>query len=258
VGQLIVPFAFRYMKAERYLTLAYSFGFHQAYHEYWLRQDTSQNFFYWLDKGEGKDVDLEERPRAQLEDEQVQYLQEHERAQYAVHAVDGLLYFKEDNRLVHTLPESVHSEDVVDIASLFPTPDPRDDEETRLAKKKMRGMHKFIYVTDHEGTLYIHSKVKGRFHHSSFLGGGSVCAAGAIVVNNGKMLSINPRSGHYRPGLEHFNRLLERLKQSKVDLKNARISYGTTEEDPAVEEKHCCDSSTDNKGATPETHEVEP
>ncbi|KAF9186459.1 hypothetical protein BGZ50_002451 [Haplosporangium sp. Z 11] len=62
-----------------------------------LKQDTNQNFFFWLNNGEGKDVSLEERPHATLDEQRVQYLQEHERTQFVVHMVNGLLYYKAAN-----------------------------------------------------------------------------------------------------------------------------------------------------------------
>ena len=41
----------------------------RKYHNYWKTQDTSQNFFYWLDEGEGKDFEHPVRSRERLEKE---------------------------------------------------------------------------------------------------------------------------------------------------------------------------------------------
>ncbi|KAF9397854.1 hypothetical protein BGZ94_006171, partial [Podila epigama] len=192
--------------------------------------DTSQNFFYWLDHGDGKQLDLEARPRQRLEEQRVTYLQEHEREQYAVEVVEGLLYYRQSGRLVHTLPASIEAEDDVDISQILPDADVNDDEETRLEKKRIRNKTKYIYVTDPRGTLYVAQKVKGQFHHSSFLGGGTVCAAGGIVVNRGRIVKINPKSGHYRPGQRHFDRLLDNLKNMGISLDGVKISNGILEE----------------------------
>ncbi|KAF9130551.1 hypothetical protein BGW39_002961 [Mortierella sp. 14UC] len=201
----------------------------KVYHEYWLEQDTSQNFFYWLDKGEGKEVDIEERPRARLEEQRVLYLQEHERSQYAVKVIDGLLHYKQSGLPVHTLPTSIKEGDEVDVSQVLPDANEHDDEETRLEKKRIRNKSKFIYVTDPEGVLYIAQKVKGQFHHSSFLGGGTVCAAGGIIVNRGKLIKINPKSGHYRPGQRHFDRLLSRLETMGISLEGVKVSAAILE-----------------------------
>ncbi|GJJ69197.1 hypothetical protein EMPS_01543 [Entomortierella parvispora] len=203
----------------------------KPYHECWLQQGTSQNFFFWLDKGEGRNVDLEERPRDRLDEQRVQYLQDHERIHYAVHVIDGLLFYKVSGKLVHTLPTTVQVGDQVDVSQILPDAEEGDDEATRLEKKKIRNKSKFIYVTDPLGTLYVAQKVKGKFHHSSFLGGGTVCAAGGIVVNNGRLIKINPKSGHYRPGQRHFDRLLDNLKAMGISLEGVKISYGILEAD---------------------------
>ncbi|KAG0293886.1 hypothetical protein BGZ96_002109 [Linnemannia gamsii] len=201
----------------------------KVYHAYWLAQSTSQNFFYWLDKGDGKEVDLDEKPRMQLDEQSVHYLQEHERAQYAVHVVNGLLYYKQSGQRVHTLPTSIKADDNIDASQILPDTNEHDDEATRLEKKKIRNKAKFIYVTDPQGVLYIAQKVKGQFHHSSFLGGGTVCAAGGILVNQGKLIAVNPKSGHYRPGQRHFDRLLSDLEQMGISLEGVKVSKGILE-----------------------------
>jgi hypothetical protein len=65
----------------------------RKYHNYWKTQDTDQNFFYWLDQGDGKDVEVPECSRARLDREQVRYLSREERLNYLV-KIDG------DGRLV--------------------------------------------------------------------------------------------------------------------------------------------------------------
>ena len=176
-------------------------------------------------------MDLEERPRNRLDEQRVQYLQDHERVHYAVQAVDGLLYYKLSGKPVHTLPTTVQAGDQVDVSQVLPDAEEGDDEATRLEKKKIRNKSKFIYVTDPLGTLYVAQKVKGQFHHSSFLGGGTVCAAGGIVVNNGRLIKINPKSGHYRPGQRHFDRLLANLQAMGISLEGVKVSSGILEAD---------------------------
>lgn len=56
----------------------------RKYHNYWKSQPTTQNFFYWLDHGEGKEVELPECDRARLDREQVRYLSREERLNYLV------------------------------------------------------------------------------------------------------------------------------------------------------------------------------
>jgi hypothetical protein len=60
----------------------------RSYHAVWREADTQQNFFYWLDHGDGRDVELPGISRERLEREQVRYLSRDERQYYLV-KVDG-------------------------------------------------------------------------------------------------------------------------------------------------------------------------
>jgi len=54
------------------------------YHEGWKKSDTNENFFYWLDYGEGRFIDCQGCPRERLDREQVRYLSKEERLDYLV------------------------------------------------------------------------------------------------------------------------------------------------------------------------------
>jgi hypothetical protein len=54
------------------------------YHGHWKKSATHENFFYWLDEGEGRFLDVAGCPRAQLESERVRYLSKEERLDYLV------------------------------------------------------------------------------------------------------------------------------------------------------------------------------
>lgn len=78
----------------------------RKYHNYWKTQDTNQNFFYWLDQGDGRDVDLEECSRSRLDKEQVWYLSREERLNYLVKVNEqGLLVWAKNGELVWTKDE---------------------------------------------------------------------------------------------------------------------------------------------------------
>lgn len=53
-----------------------------TYHAEWKRRSTMENFFYWLDYGEGLQVNLPTCPRERLDREQVRYLSREERLNY--------------------------------------------------------------------------------------------------------------------------------------------------------------------------------
>ncbi|MCJ1478724.1 hypothetical protein MMC13_007408 [Lambiella insularis] len=56
----------------------------KIYHAEWKKLPITDNFFYWLDYGEGKSMDLPGCPRATLEKEQVRYLSREQRLNYLV------------------------------------------------------------------------------------------------------------------------------------------------------------------------------
>ena len=75
----------------------------RKYHAEWKKRPTKENFFYWLDQGEGKDVELEKCSRERLENMQVRYLGREERRLYEV-VVDkeGKLCWRKDGIRVDT------------------------------------------------------------------------------------------------------------------------------------------------------------
>jgi hypothetical protein len=56
----------------------------RTYHGEWKKSDTKENFFYWLDYGEGRYLDCAGCPREKLDREQVRYLSKEERLDYLV------------------------------------------------------------------------------------------------------------------------------------------------------------------------------
>ncbi|KAF4538442.1 IQ motif EF-hand binding site [Lasiodiplodia theobromae] len=56
----------------------------RAYHTEWKRSGTHENFFYWLDYGQGKHFEVPTCSRERLEREQVRYLNREERQNYLV------------------------------------------------------------------------------------------------------------------------------------------------------------------------------
>lgn len=82
---------------------------------------------------------------------------------------------------------------------------------------------KWIYVWDMHSRLYINRKMPGRFHHSSFVAGGAVKAAGSIVVENGVLKQLTTWSGHYRPRASDIALFLQWLESNHVDMKNVEL-----------------------------------
>ncbi|KAL5614964.1 hypothetical protein BROUX41_005032 [Berkeleyomyces rouxiae] len=76
------------------------------YHDEWKYADTNENFFYWLDSGAGKDLDLDSCPRERLNRECVRYLSREERQYYLVKFdKEGRLRWAKNDELLNTTEE---------------------------------------------------------------------------------------------------------------------------------------------------------
>ncbi|XP_077209939.1 IQ domain-containing protein IQM2-like [Tasmannia lanceolata] len=162
------------------------------YYDSWLHCESRQPFFYWLDVGEGKEFNLDQCPRAKLQQQCIKYLGPKEREAYEVIVEDGKFLHKQGRKPLDT---SEGSEDT-----------------------------KWIFVLSTSRALYVGQKKKGGFQHSSFLAGGATSAAGRLVVENGILKAVWPHSGHYRPTIENFKDFVTFLKENKVDLTDVKNS----------------------------------
>ena len=82
---------------------------------------------------------------------------------------------------------------------------------------------KWIFVVDPIGTFYVAKKVRGKFHHSSFLSGACAKAAGNLTVHHGQLVRISPSSGHYRPSQADHEWFLHLLRMRGTDLETVLI-----------------------------------
>ncbi|KAJ6934767.1 hypothetical protein NC651_009689 [Populus alba x Populus x berolinensis] len=179
------------------------------YYLKWLHSKSREPFFYWLDIGEGKEVNLEKCPRSKLKKQCIKYLGPMERKAYEVVIEDGKLLYKESRELLHTTKDA-----------------------------------KWIFVLSTSMNLYVGQKLKGKFQHSSFLAGGVATAAGILVVDGGVLKAVWPHSGHYRPTEENFQDFLSFLRENNVDLTDVKTSP-TDEDYQQRSSKHLRNNSSD-------------
>ena len=79
------------------------------------------------------------------------------------------------------------------------------------------GKGKAIFVMSATGEVYASlNHQAGLFHHSSFLAGGPVAAAGELEVLNGVITSVSNRSGHYTPEHTYTHQFVEQLWRQGV------------------------------------------
>ena len=81
--------------------------------------------------------------------------------------------------------------------------------------KAADGSTKAIFVMSETGAIYAALRQKrGEFHHSSFLAGQPVAAAGELVVKQGQVIQASNRSGHYMPDQASTYQFVEQLGRS--------------------------------------------
>ncbi|OIW17974.1 hypothetical protein TanjilG_31347 [Lupinus angustifolius] len=161
------------------------------YYDKWLQCQCREPFFYWLDIGEGREVNLERCPRTKLQQQCIKYLGPMERLPYEVVVEDGKFCSKQSGELLHT----------------------GEDEHA-----------KWIFVLSTSKTLFVGKKKKGSFQHSSFLAGGATSSAGRLVVEHGVLKAVWPHSGHYRPTAENFKEFISFLQENNVNLSEVKMA----------------------------------
>lgn len=72
------------------------------YHKAWQDADTKDNFFQWLDQGDGKKISLDDCPRERLDSECVIYLSSEQRRNYIVDVENGKLIWRRNAKPVDT------------------------------------------------------------------------------------------------------------------------------------------------------------
>lgn len=93
----------------------------------------------------------------------------------------------------------------------------------KLLRKTVR-KNTWIFVADTSFRLYVGIKSSGAFQHSSFLQGSRISAAGLIKIKNGRLSSLSPLSGHYRPPASNFRAFVHSLEEEGADMSHVSIS----------------------------------
>lgn len=96
--------------------------------------------------------------------------------------------------------------------------------DTRAAESLHGGGGRAIFVMDSQGNLYLSTfHERGYFHHSSLLGGRPVAGAGEMVVENGRIVEMTDKSGHYQPPPEFRQQVLDVLAAEGVDVSTIEV-----------------------------------
>ncbi|KAL6641890.1 hypothetical protein ACP70R_020071 [Stipagrostis hirtigluma subsp. patula] len=161
------------------------------YYVVWHQSKADEPFFYWLDVGAGKDVDLPQCPRTLLKEKCIKYLGPQERELYEYVIKEGKIIHKQSGEPLDTS---------------------QGPEEA-----------KWIFVMSTAKRFYAGKKEKGVFQHSSFLAGGATLAAGRFTAENGVIKTIWAYSGHYKPSVENLSNFMNFLQENGVDLTEVEV-----------------------------------
>jgi hypothetical protein len=91
--------------------------------------------------------------------------------------------------------------------------------------------HSHMVVMDNSGRIYAGSSSQVK-HHSAFLSGNPVAAAGMITVENGEVTGLHNESGHYQMPKDYFQQLHTELKAQGVQIRPGAFAsdYPTSKE----------------------------
>jgi hypothetical protein len=137
----------------------------RKYHAHWKTADTEQSFFYWLDQGEGKDLDLPECSRKRLDSMQVRYLSREERLKYLVKVNEqGLLVWAKNDELVWTKDELYRDsvDGIVPIDDSAPTWKhnvPLSEEDSESISSDSDSEEQVDNTAPEEGEQYVNEEV---------------------------------------------------------------------------------------------------
>jgi hypothetical protein len=132
----------------------------RAYHNEWKKSDTRENFFYWLDHGEGRNLELPSVSRPRLEFEQVKYLSREERQHYLVRVTEGRLCWAKNGEPITTSPEFKDSiEGVVPTSSRSPTWSSKE-ANTRPLTASTTGTESTDFEDNEEGQHYVNEELQ--------------------------------------------------------------------------------------------------
>ncbi|KAI3002565.1 hypothetical protein CBS147346_5791 [Aspergillus niger] len=217
----------------------------RVYHIYWKNSPTNQNFFYWLDYGEGSELDLPQCPREKLERQQVSLRgvvpveEDAPRFRGNTDAGSPVVSFSSDS-LADSSESSSGYSSLSDNEDILGQKEKDDYKATKVGQKlvhvspgtilktlKGKSSKKedmWIFVADTTFRLFVGIKESGAFQHSSFLRGARIAAAGLIKIRNGQLRSLAPLSGHYRPPAANFRAFIHSLQDQGVDMSHVSIS----------------------------------
>jgi len=201
-------------------------GYHLKEHIPAFQKSGMNNLFEYADQLVGEDMEL-------LEKDQVFYMEDLVvRTLFEVDYEAGKL----TSRMSPTLQKKV-------ISKFKNEPEEKKEARKELFKDatqstldtkgwKSNGWTKYgdgwaCFVMSAYGTTYIGEHVGGTFHHSSFLCGAPVLAAGMIKVVDGVPVAISEKNGHYKCDEENMRQFIYLMQDRLPGVDWSNVEYYT-------------------------------
>ena len=93
----------------------------------------------------------------------------------------------------------------------------------------------YITVLGPDNEFYVAEKNPGKFQHSTFFGGEPVISAGKFIIENGVLKYFHATSGHYKPEKLQIFLVLDRMKQTGININAFTVQFGEGNDETSVE-----------------------
>ncbi len=103
-----------------------------------------------------------------------------------------------DEKILYLTPTGLKKHQVFFVQSTLYNVDNKPYQSTAVFKESSGDGD--MIVMDNLGNLFIHPKIRGLIHHSSFFSGSPLSFAGICYVEGGSIKNLLTYSGHYTPG----------------------------------------------------------
>ena len=100
--------------------------------------------------------------------------------------------------------------------------DVRDGKLIDTSGRLLHGSYNF--VMDATGIIYANLNANISLHHSCFLAGGPVAAAGSFEIYRGRLRRMDNQSGHYKPSWKLLKQSINELTERGLDFTKVRVS----------------------------------
>lgn len=122
--------------------------------------------------------------------------------------------------------------------------------DTNSFETRTLGKGSALFVMGLDGEFYVNNHIQYKMHHSSEFAGEEVLTAGQMIAKDGKVVSIDNKSGHYAPNLEEMLLTLETLKQRVGSIQNieAHIIFVKGSENLAIKAFYDAEKLLETRG----------